>query len=108
MEYMKCKHCGNCSRWKDAFSKFGFNDGDGLIKTPVIAQALENAGYAVKFSRWSPHNTIIYSIKRDGIQYMPNKNSNYLIGYDDPQEYLPVDILALLNTEFPPVSLFSK
>ncbi len=101
MEHMKCKHCGNCYHWKDAFSKFGYNDGDGIIKTPLIAQAVENAGYQVKFSRWSPHNTIIYSIKRDGIEYMPNKNPNYLIGYDDPQEYLPIDILALLNTEFP-------
>jgi len=37
---------------------------------------------------------------------MPRKLSKYLIGYDDPQKYLPVEILTLLNTEFQSEILF--
>ena len=107
MEDMKCELCGNSYHWSEAFSKFGFNDGDGDVKTPLIALALEHAGYAVKYSRWSPHNTIIYSIKKDGIEFMPINNPQYRISYDDPREYLPDDILSLLDEEFPSVKIFT-
>jgi len=103
---MKCKTCGNSYHWSEAFSKFGFNDGDGDVKTPLIAKALENAGYAVKYSRWSPHNTLIYSVCKDGIEYMPINDPKYRIGYDDPHEYLPEDILNLLDEEFPNGKIF--
>ena len=76
---MKCEACGNSYNWNEAFSKFGFDDGDGDIKTPLIAQALEDAGYHVKYSRWSPHNTLIHSIIRDEIEFMPLNNPLYRI-----------------------------
>ncbi len=106
MNDLKCKSCGNSYHWSEAFSKFGFDDGDGDVKTPIIAQVLEDAGYAVKYSRWSPHNTIIYSVCKDGIEYMPVDNPQYRIGYDDPMEYLPQDILNLLDSEFPISRIF--
>jgi len=108
MQHLKCDICGNSYHWSEAFSKFGFNDGDGDIKTPHIAEALEFAGYYVKYSRWSPHNTLIYSIKKDGIEYMPRDNPEFRIGYDDPCEYLPMEIVDLLNTEFPTTLIFEQ
>ena len=104
---MKCDTCGNSYHCSEAFSKFGFDDGDGEVKTPLIAQALEVAGHHVKYSRWSPHNTIIYSVCKDGIEYMPVDNPQYRIGYNDPMEYLPADILNLLDEEFPSVKIFT-
>jgi len=52
------------------------------------------------------HNEIIYSIRKDGIEFMPVNNHNYRIGYDDPNEYLPDNILDLLDSEFPTTILF--
>lgn len=103
---MKCKHCGNCYHWKDAFSKFGYDDGDGKVETPLIAEALENAGYSVEFSKWFMHNELIYSIKKSGIEFMPRNTAKYLVGYDDPQEYLPVAVIKLLEQIFPAPILF--
>jgi len=106
MAHHKCEHCGNSYHWSHAFAKFGYDDGDGNIETIRIAQLLESKGYRVKYARWNLHNMIIFSIEKDGIEYMPRNTSKYLIGYDDPQKYLPVEILTLLNTEFPSVKLF--
>ena len=83
--------------WSEAFNKFGYDDGDGVVETPLVAEILENAGYRVKYSRWSPHNTIIYSIKKDGIEFMPLDHHFWRIGYDDPRGYLPKSIQAFLN-----------
>ena len=104
---MKCKHCSNSYRWHEAFAKFGYDDGDGSVKTPLIAQALENAGYDVKYSRWSPHNTLIYSITKNGTEYMPDAVSKYRIGYDDPKEYLSGEIISLLDEAFPTAIVFN-
>ncbi len=106
MEHGRCETCGNRYHWHHAFAKFGYDDGDGDVQTPLIASILEKAGYAVKYSRWSPHNTIIYSIQKNGIELMPRNTPKFLIGYDDPEKYLPVDILNLLETECPPAILF--
>ncbi len=106
MTNMKCKFCGNCYHWKNAFSKFGYNDGDGHIGTAFIAQILEDAGYEVEYATWRPHNTLIHSIKKHGIEFMPRNTSKYLIGYDDPEKYLPADIVDLLNDQFPQPRIF--
>jgi len=106
MQHLKCNTCGNSYHWSHAFAKFGYDDGDGNIKTPDIAEALEFAGYYVKYSRWFMHNELIYSIKKDNIELMPVDNPNYRIGYDDPQKYLPGEVLDLLDAEFPRVRLF--
>ena len=103
---MKCKHCGNCYHWKDAFSKFGYNDGDGQIQTFRVGHALQKAGYRVSYFWWRPHNIIIFSIKKNSIEFMPKKYSSHSIGYSDPIEYLPVDILKILEKEFPTPILF--
>lgn len=110
MTHHKCKHCGNTYHWSHAFAKFGYDDGDGdgdgNIQTTSVAQILENAGYTVHFSRWSPHNTLIYSIKKNGIEFMPLNSLQYCIGYDDPKNYLPEKIQEILDRKIPPSIIF--
>ena len=102
----RCIHCGNRYHWREAFSKFGYDDGDGKVETPSIARLLQDCGYTVKYSRWGPHNTIIFSIQKDGIEHMPLHDTRFVIGYDDPQIYLPECIQDILNQKVPPVMLF--
>ena len=102
----KCAYCGNCFHWLEAFAKFGYDDGDGQVQTQVIAKILEDFGYKVKYSRWRPHNTIIFLIVKDGIEDMPLRNTQFLIGYDDPESCLPKSIQEILNRELPSAILF--
>ena len=83
--------------WSHAFDKFGYCDGDGNIETSLVAQILVDHGYQVCYSRWSPHNTIIYSIEKKGLEYMPIGSVKFEIGYDDPRAYLPREIITILN-----------
>jgi hypothetical protein len=80
----------------EAFDKFGFGDGDGLVMTSSVADILIEAGYAVETEHWGLHNVIITSIKRDGVEQIPTGTK---IGYDDPRAYLPADIATLLDSK---------
>ena len=82
--------------WAEAFDKFGFGDGDGLVMTSAVADILIAAGYAVETAHWGLHNVIITSIKRDGVEQIP---AGTKIGYDDPRGYLPADIAILLDSK---------
>ncbi len=106
MQHLQCRHCGNKYHWREAFSKFGFDDGDGKVGTQIIAKALENAGYKVRYFWWQPHSMVIYSIKKGDIEYMPFNKSYHGLGYTDPIDYLSVEILKLLEEEFPTRILF--
>jgi uncharacterized Zn-finger protein len=106
MTFNKCEYCGNRYHWSHAFSKFGYNDGDGSIETPQIAELLEGEGYEVNYGRWIAHNTLIFSIKKDGMELMPLDNSRIRIGYDDPKIYLPEDIQAILNNKISRTGIF--
>jgi hypothetical protein len=100
MATSKCEICGGDYHWfwEEAFSKFGFNDGDGQIETGQVCNALENAGYTVEELARGVHNTIIVSIKKDGIEQIPQSAT---VGYDDPRKYLPRKIVRLLDKAFP-------
>jgi hypothetical protein len=91
-----CESCGSSHEWTwaDAFDKFGFGDGDGLVMTSSVADILIAAGYAVETVHWGMHNVIISSIKRDGVEQIP---AGTTIGYDDPRGYLPAEIVSLLD-----------
>lgn len=95
-----CPTCGNPYRWawEEAFDKFGFGDGDGIVMTPLVVEALQEHGYTVEFNTWGMHNTLIFAIARDGKSLIPETAT---VGYDDPRTYLPPDIVALLDREFP-------
>ena len=66
---MPISTCYSCQgdyawNWEEAFEKFGFNDGDGLVATSSVIEVLEEAGYTVKAESFSIHNTVITSIER--------------------------------------------
>lgn len=100
---MPIETCECCGRdvdwtWEEAFEKFGFNDGDGLVMTHTVAAVLRDAGTTVEISQWGLHNTVIVSIlcpKRG--ELMPKCHPAITIGYDNPRSYLPVDIVDLLD-----------
>jgi len=85
-------------RWEEAFDKFGFNDGEGLIFTEDIASHLEELGFKIKTENWSLHNIVISSIKKDGVEKIPEDVN---LGYDCPHTYLPRKIINALDKAFP-------
>lgn len=94
-----CPTCGHMHHWswEEAFDKFGFGDGDDLVMTETVAQALRRHGYEVRTMHWGFHNTIITDITRDGIACIP---ANVTKGYDEPRTYLPKHVIRLLDREF--------
>ncbi len=101
MPVTTCTNCTHCHywQWEEAFDKFGFNDGDGQIETGTVVAALEPAGYIVEDYSWGSHNVIIVSIKsRDGREHIPETAE---VGYDDPRNYLPAKIIAILDAALP-------
>lgn len=103
MSITSCKFC--CGDyywlWEDAFMKFGFDDGDGIVMTSTVAQALSKAGYVVERQVWGLHNEVIVSIRKDGVEQIPLDRIK--LGYDDPRDYLPHAIIAALDDAFPPL-----
>jgi hypothetical protein len=95
-----CCTCGGTIQWnwEEAFCKFGFLDGDGQIETQNIADALTEAGYEVIIQEWGMHNTIITHIKKFELEQIPD---DVKLGYDNPREYLPAEIVELLDKLFP-------
>lgn len=100
MSTCTCPTCGNPYSWdwEEAFVKFGFGDGEGLVMTEHVAAKLRQAGYAVTIEPWGCHNVTIASIKRDGVELIPFDSINF--GYDDPRDYLPAEIIDLLDDAF--------
>jgi len=98
MPKSECPTCGGIHEWmwEEAFDKFGFNDGESQVMTDEVVAVLEKAGYDVRSWQWGPHNEIIIEIAKDGVQLIPAKTN---IGYDDPRDYLPSEIVALLDRE---------
>lgn len=46
----------------EAFDKFGFGDGDGVVHTDMVAGAIEGAGYTVEHQQLGMHNDVITRI----------------------------------------------
>ena len=98
-----CDRCGGVNlywRWEEAFDKFGFGDGDGdgQVMTHVVADVLRTADYVVSSEPWGLHNITICSIKRDGVELIPEHTN---VGYGDPRKYLPKHIVRLLDRKLP-------
>lgn len=101
MTFTTCDNCGQrySWRWEEAFDKFGFNDGDGQVETHTVVETLEAAGYRCKAEGWGLHNTVIVSIKgRNGEELIPE---TAIVGYDEPRDYLPSEIVGLLDRALP-------
>ena len=85
--------------WGEAFSKFGFQDGDGPNFTDKVAGIIEALGYETDCDTWGIHNYMITDIIKDGESIFPK---NVKVGYTNPALYLPPDIIAELNDHFGP------
>ena len=92
--------------WEEAFDKFGFDDGDGLVLTDKVAFYLEELGFEVTTSSWSMHNTIIETLSYNGIDLLkvPTRITREVrvpeLGYDNPRLYLRPGLVAALDAEF--------
>ena len=82
--------------WTEAFDKFGFGDGDDDVFTHKVAMRLSAHGYTVTAQAFGLHNRVITSILLDGVEQIPGTTN---IGYDDPHQYLPPAIIALLDAK---------
>lgn len=100
MSITTCPTCGESHHWswEEAFDKFGFGDGDGIVMTDTVVNALTKHGYEVTAEPWGSHNVTICSIVRKGVEQIPEDAK---LGYDDPRDYLPKDIIEFLDAEFP-------
>jgi len=116
-------------KWEEAFDKWGFGDGDGPNFTCEVAGALQSKfGYVCKLDTWGSHNFMIMNVvdpktqkcvyKRrpwdpkchdqddmeicGGRAYVKTTDScnGWRIGYDDPRDYLPDEIVAYLDETF--------
>lgn len=103
MPITRCETCGRDQHWSwdDAFDKFGFDDGNGQVETERVARVLAAAGYEVAIQPWGCHNIIINGIWQNGVSLMPDERSPYTLGYDNPRNYLPPEIVALLDKALP-------
>ena len=99
-----CEYCHSeyIWNWTEAFDKYGFNDGEGFVETDQIFDVIKEAGYEVKVERWGLHNIVITSIKKGGKEFVPIYNPDIQYDYDRPRDYLPEDIVELLDSKFPP------
>lgn len=100
MSTVTCHTCGVCQSWSwtEAFDKFGFNDGDGIILTHKVVAVLRDAGYDAHAEPWTIHNVVISEVRKDGVSCIPE---SACIGYDNPRDYLPPEVIALLDDAFP-------
>ncbi len=87
--------------WCDAFYKFGFDDGDGIVRTYDVAAHLIKLGYKVRIGDRGIHNSVINSIKQHGIEIPPLNNPSIRYGYEHPRNYLPDEIITELDKAFP-------
>ena len=112
--------------WEEAFSKFGFGDGDGWNGTHEVVGEIESLGYECDTENWGCHNYMIFDIKKDGKSILfpePNLIGSNLdhwlpevkqrikdrsstrkdvepLGYEQPFLYLPDDIIKHLDSVF--------
>ncbi len=100
MSITSCPTCGEVHswNWEEAFDKFGFDDGDGIVMTEHVANALRTHGYTVTTEPWGMHNVVIWSIELRGKEQVPDTCKR---GYDDPRDYLPKRIITILDETFP-------
>ena len=91
-----CTTCGgdHIWSWEEAFDKFGFGDGDGMVMTDAVIRTIKTAGYDASAEAWGFHNVVITSIKRDDCDVIP---PTAVIGYDSPRNYLPVSLIDFLD-----------
>ena len=88
--------------WEEAFYKFGFDDGDGLVMTYDVADFITSLGYDVDVDG-DLHNSMIISILVGGKELLNESTFN---GDSNLREYLPKELVAQLDSKFPTEELY--
>ncbi|MDD4986999.1 MAG: hypothetical protein PHQ43_14740 [Dehalococcoidales bacterium] len=83
--------------WVEAFDKFGFNDGDGLVFTDDVVSFLKTQGYECACCS-GIHNYMICEVAKDGQTWE-------FSGYPDedeenPRRLLPPELVKALDERF--------
>ena len=86
--------------WAEAFSKFGWGDGDNNTSgTDLVAQEIRALGYEVATEFWGIHNYMVQDMLKDGEMVI----SDWVrLGYDNPRDYLPSELINALDGAFKP------
>ena len=84
-------------QWEDAFDKFGFGDGDGANFTHEVEDFLLKHGWTAVADWWGIHNYMIIELTGpNGEKPM----ADAVVGYDNPREYLPKELIDKLDKTF--------
>lgn len=87
--------------WADAFNKYGYDEGDGVVHTQRIVEFLESKGYQAEYEPWGHYNTLIVElIDPNGKLVIRVGEGKYQLGFDDPHRYLPAKLIEMLDEEF--------
>ena len=89
--------------WQEAFSKFGFNDGDSWTGTYLVVDFLNSEGYEAECELWGCHNVCISELRdKNGVSLLPDKDASGddSLGYADPENYLPESLVKKLDNHF--------
>ena len=78
--------------WEEAFDKFGFDDGDGMVHTYEVADFIQELGWECDYDG-GIHNSYFVWLKKDGAKIECD-------GYENPRDYLPEDLVRELDTKF--------
>jgi hypothetical protein len=101
-----CGHCWNQVNWCESFYKFGHDDGEDCMHTAQVVRALREAGYHAMLNDGGVHNTVIdevgYRMADGSVQtvFADNVPEGTQVGYSDPREALPADIVSFLDNSF--------
>lgn len=83
--------------WSEAFSKYGFDDGDSPEaenNTSAVVYTLEQQGCTdIEEGRWGLHNYMIHALTYEGVTYDFD-------GYSSPRTTLPQKLVDALDAEF--------
>ena len=85
--------------WREAFDKFGFQDGDGWNGTDIVADYIEETFNVVtQRDSWGCHNYLILDVLcKNGVSQIPN---NFTVGYDEPDQWMHPSWVTNLDMYF--------
>ena len=81
--------------WTEAFQKYGFGDGEDTVHTQEVVEFLESLGYQCE-PVGGMHNYFMYNLERGDTEWHPPDDFDH-----NPREWLPPDLVALLDAKFP-------
>jgi len=85
--------------WREAFSKFGFDDGDGWNGTDLVVDFIRTEFQVWLYAdTWGCHNYMIKEIRdKQGESLIPDEVE---VGYDAPEGWMPQEWVEKLDDHF--------